>query len=239
LKPKAGFLSEAGFFIPADPVHFLIDSFALFPIIRSRVPGRYPDRSNRPRRNDMALTRKIPALLLAAAVLFPACASSRKAVSYTKRNIPAAASVAIIIDSPNDLKNIILSRFLKKGFRVQAVNAADLYSMRDIFDVRDLKRISYTGSDSIIASEKAFNNIFKLHLYNYEVHKAEMLGDMRKQWGVQYLVLLQLRDWEDTSWARVIDLGSNELIWLENYPTRYSDNLESVVDHFIAGMTGK
>ena len=35
-----------------------------------------------------------------------------------------------------------------------------------------------------------------------------------------------------------INLASYELVWIENYPTRYKDTLETVVDHMIGSMSG-
>ncbi len=40
------------------------------------------------------------------------------------------------------------------------------------------------------------------------------------------------------SWGRIIDLKSYDIVWLENYPTRYSDDVDSIMDHFIKSMTG-
>jgi hypothetical protein len=70
-------------------------------------------------------------------------------------------------------------------------------------------------------------------VYNYELSKAETLGQMKDKWATRYLVLLELKDWEHVSWARVIDLGSYELVGVINYSTQYRDSLETVLDRFI------
>ncbi|MFC1668769.1 hypothetical protein ACFL20_00130 [Spirochaetota bacterium] len=165
--------------------------------------------------------------------------STKKSVKYTKRTIPSRSSVAVIIDSPNNIKNVVLAKFLAKGFNVKAINAADFYRLGDIFDISDLKKISFSGdaSNSLLSMEKTYNNIFKLHMYNFEISKAELLSEIKTKWKVNYLILLDLRDWGEVSWARVISLENNEIIWLENYPTGYGDNIETIVDHFIKSMT--
>ncbi|HOQ11672.1 MAG TPA: hypothetical protein PK104_04850 [Spirochaetota bacterium] len=56
---------------------------------------------------------------------------------------------------------------------------------------------------------------------------------------MDYLILLDLKEWEKVSWARVINLRNLEVEFVENYPTAYTDNIESIVNHFIANITGK
>lgn len=160
-----------------------------------------------------------------------------KSVRHITQAIPGNASIAVIVNAPNKVKNVVLVRFLAKGFNVKAINANDFYSMNDVFDIRDFKKLSYIGQEDFLAIEKSFNNLFKLHYYNFEVGKAEILAEMRAKWNVQYLILLDLKDWNDGSWGRAIDLKTNELIWVENYPTSFKDSIESVVDHFITSMT--
>ncbi len=174
------------------------------------------------------------------AVLDISCAS-RRAVRYNLYPLQPASSIAVIVDSPNGIKNVVLAQFMKSGFRVKAFNAGDFYTLNDVYDLKDFKRISYySGSDtSLISMEKSFNNIYKLHVYNFELNKAETLDEIRTKFNVNYLVLLDLKDWEQVSWGRAIDLRSQELIWIENYPTKYGDTVETVVNHFIDSMTKK
>ena len=173
-------------------------------------------------------------------ILAVAGCSTKKALKYTGKQVPRNASIAIIVDSPENLKNAVLVRFLSRGFNVKAVNASDFYSMEAVFDIEDMKRLSYNGDAerSIVAMERTVNNVYKLHVYNFELNKAEILAELRTKWDVQYLVLLELNDWEETSWIRVIDLKTYEIIAIENYPTSYNDTIETIVGHFIDTMAG-
>jgi hypothetical protein len=63
-----------------------------------------------------------------------------------------------------------------------------------------------------------------------------MLDEIKKKWGVSYLIILDLKDWQSVSWGRAIDLNTLELMWVENYPTRYTDNVETILDYFIESM---
>ena len=190
------------------------------------------------------ILKKTAALaVLAAFMTALSCSSAKKSVKYSKKNLPSSSSIAVIVDSKNNLKNAILAKFMSKGFSVKALNASDLYQYSDIFDIKDLKKLSYSASaseaGSLLAMQKSYDNIYKLHFYNFEINKAELLGEMKDKWGVDYLIILDLKDWENVSWGRVVDLRSYEIVWLENYPTKYSDDIDSVMDHFITSMTGK
>jgi hypothetical protein len=163
-----------------------------------------------------------------------------KSVKYLSRPIPLNSGVAVIIDAPQKIKNAVFATFLSRGLSVKAVNASDFYSLNDVFDIRDFKKVSYVGQDSSFLSlEKTYNNLYKMHYYNFEVNKAEILADMRNKWNVQYLVLLELKPFPHTSWGRAIDLKTNDIVWIENYHTSGGDNVEAIVDRFINSMTGK
>jgi len=179
------------------------------------------------------------ALILISGMLFTAC-SSKKGMIYSGSKVPARAKIAVIIDSPNNLKNVVLVSFMKKGCTVKAFNAADLYTMKDVYDISDLKRLSYNiADDNVSTVEKTYDNIYKLHVYNFELNKAEFLRQIREQWDVEYLILLDYKQWEDVSWARVINLRTFEIDFVENYPTSYTDNIETITDHFIGNIIGK
>ncbi len=184
-------------------------------------------------------SKNIIILSLACILFITAACSQKKAILYSKRPIPPFTAIAVIVDTPNKIKNVVLSRFLTSGYNVKAFAASDLYALSDVYDVRDLKKIANktTGDLALVSMEKTYNNIFKLHVYNYEINKAEMLDEIKAKWNVQYLVLLDLQDWQKVCWARAIDLNTYEIIWLENYPTKYVDNIETVIDHFIQTMT--
>ena len=179
--------------------------------------------------------------LLTLSIFIQAACSSKKTVRYLKSPIVSPAKIAVIIDSPNNLKNVVIARFLSKGYRIAAINASDLYTINDIFNLKDLKKLSYDGDigDSLVNMERTYNNIYKLHLYNYELNKAEFLDKIRNKYNVKYVVLLDLKNWEDTSWGRGINLTTYEVIWVDNYPTKYSDGIEEIVDHFIVSLAGK
>ena len=173
-------------------------------------------------------------------VIHAGCAS-KKAIKYTSKPIAPRSELAVIIDSPNNLKNVVFATFMNKGFKIKSFNASDLYKNTDHFDIRDFKKVAYSsgfGEDNtLLSTEKTYDNIFKLHLYNYELNKAAILEEIKNKMGVQYLIILDLRDWEKVSWARAIDLQTYEIIWVENYPTAYSDTIVSIVEHFIASMS--
>ena len=185
--------------------------------------------------------KKISVIVLFIMLLFSVSCSSTKSVKFRKMKLAKNANVAVIIDSKQNIKNVVLATFLKKGFKVKAFNATDLYSRSDIFDIKDYKKISYefgVGEKfNLLSLQKSYSNIYKLHLYNFEVNKAESLAAIKARYNIRYLVLLELKDWENVSWGRAIDLNNFDIVWLENYPTKYSDNLETVVNHFIDSMS--
>jgi len=165
--------------------------------------------------------------------------NTKKAIKFRKKTIPANAEIAVIIDSPNNLKNVVLIKFLSRGYTVKAVNASDMYSFSDVFDIADLKKMSYNikGENSLTAMEKTYNNAYKMHIYNFEVNKAELLNEIKTKWNVNYLVILCLKQWGKVSWGRAIDLNTYDVVWIDNYPTAYTDNLETLVDHFIESLS--
>ncbi len=172
-------------------------------------------------------------------IFFISC-SSKKNLVYSTNKLSTNAKIAVIIDSENNLKNAVLITFLKQGFKVKAVNAADLYTMKDVYDIADLKRLSYNiAEDNVSTVQKTYDNIYKLHVYNFELSKAEYLKQIKTEWDVEYIVLLDLKNWEKVSWARVINLKNFELDFIENYPTAYNDNIETITNHFIKNITGK
>jgi len=168
--------------------------------------------------------------------------SAKKSVKYSKTTISPNSGIAVIIDCPNNAKNVVLTEFMKKKFRVKAINASDLYSLNDIYDIKDFKHMSYKSSlkdmQALLSMEKTYDNLYKLHVYNFEINKAEILKEMKQKWDVAYLIILDLKDWKNVSWGRAIDLTTYEVVWVENYPTTYRDNVETIIDHFIKSITG-
>jgi hypothetical protein len=171
----------------------------------------------------------------------------KKSYQFVKQTIPKGASIAVIIDAKNEIKNSIIGKFMDKGYKVKAVNASDLFTLSDAFTVKDYKHLAYEESEVVLSSpddtlttaQKSFDSIYKLHIYNYESQKADLLAEMKNKWGIKYLVILELKDWENVSWARAIDLESYEVIAIENYPNKYSDKVDGVVSHFIETFTAK
>jgi hypothetical protein len=184
---------------------------------------------------------KILLVLITFIFLIPSCITDRSVI-YSKKKVPGNSSIALIVDCPSNIMNAVLSEFLRKKFRVKAVNSSDFYTLHDVYDIKDFKKVSYkiplNDTQALLSMEKAYNNIYKLHIYNFEINKLEMLKEMREKWEIDYLILLELKDWQEVSWGRVIDLNTFELVWVENYPARYNDNLESVLDHFIQSISG-
>lgn len=183
--------------------------------------------------------KKIIAAVLMAGLI--SCASKQGIVAYKSHVLPGSR-IVVIANHSNNIKNVILAQFLKKNYSVKAFNASDLYTIDDVYDIKDFKKVAYkhpVQNDTMVSFEKTIENIYKLHIYNYELSKAEALTEMRTKYATQYLILMDLENWQKVSWARAIDLAAMEVIWVENYPTQYGDTLETVVDHFISSMSGQ
>ena len=182
-------------------------------------------------------------VLIAIISFFILSCSTKKGMIHTSAKLPSMAKVGVVIDSPNNLKNVALVTFMKEGLRVKAFNASDLYSMKDIFDIADMKKISYKIKDKNAATvstfEKTYENIYKLHVYNFELDKASALQQLRNNWDVDFLIVLDLKNWEHVSWARVINLRTLDIEFIENYPAKYNDNIETIVTHFAKNIISK
>lgn len=183
--------------------------------------------------------KKSAIVTLVISIAFLSC-SAKKGILHSNAKIPASSKIGVIIDSPNNLKNVVLAAFMKKGYQVKAVNASDLYTMKDVYDISDMKKLSYDiAGDTVPTVEKTYENMYKLHVYNFELNKASFLKQIRDEWDVEYLVLLDYKEWEKVSWARVINLKTLEIDFIENYPTGYTDNIETITNHFITGISGR
>ena len=177
--------------------------------------------------------------LVCAVLLSAGGCSSKKSAKFVRQGVPKGSSVGIIVDSQSSIKNAIIAKFLDRGFKVKAANASDLYTLGDHLSIADYKYLAYQSAesqapqDSLSSTQKSYDSIYKLHVYNYEANKAEILAEMKSKWGLRYLVIMDLRDWGSLSWMRAIDLETYDIIAVENYATRTTDSIESVVDHFI------
>lgn len=178
---------------------------------------------------------RIAAVIMIITAMFIISCTPKKMVKFTDKPVPKNANIAVIIDYNNNIKNVVISKFLTLGYRVSAFNASDLFNMKDYKDTKTVNSLNIYN----FPLDKSFSNIFKMNIYNYELSKAEVFSEISKKYDVQYIMLLELRDWQDVSWARVIDVRNYSVIYIENYTTKYSDNIESVIDHFAQGMSGK
>ena len=187
--------------------------------------------------------------VISAIILFTAsCTSTQKGGSFVQRTVPAGSSIGVIVDGSNPMKNMITMRFMAKGYNVKAINANDIYTMKDYFNISDFKYLAYNeqlpvvgenGDQPITSAQKSFDSIFKLHVYNYELNKAETLRSIRDRWDVRYLIILEMADWEKYSWGRAIDLSTMDIIWVQNHPTSYNDTAEAITDKFISVLSGR
>ena len=193
------------------------------------------------------MIRVLCIFIFCAALAAESGCAAKNASRFVRQSLPKGTSVGIIVDSKNDVKNTILAKFLEKGYRVKAVNASDLYTLSDQFTIADYKYLAYENSEVLLGSDedrltttqKSYDSIYKLHVYNYEANKAEILNEMKNKWGLRYLVILDLKNWKSISWIRAIDLETYDLIAVENYPTRYSDRLDTVIDHFLDTLSSQ
>jgi len=175
--------------------------------------------------------------------LFLVSCSSKKGLIHSSSKLSPNSKIGVVIDAPNNIKNAVLITFMKQGLRVKAFNASDLYALSDVYDIADLKKLSYNIADENVSTlstfEKTYDNIYKLHVFNFELNKAETLQQIRNSWDVDYLIVLDLKDWEHVSWARVVNLRTLDIEFIENYPTKYNDNVETIITHFAKNITGR
>ncbi|MBV6492403.1 MAG: hypothetical protein LDLANPLL_00396 [Turneriella sp.] len=172
------------------------------------------------------------------------CKSVQK--SYTiKEVIPANSSIALLVEGENDYKNAVFMEFMKAGYSVKAFNATDFYTTDDVLDVRSLKKTAFiqnifnprNSQRQVAVADKVFENIYKLHIFNFENLKIEMLQSLRTKLNARYVVLLSLKNWgQGYSWVRAIRLDNMELVYVENYQASRKDDLKSVVEKIIETM---
>ena len=166
--------------------------------------------------------------------------SSKKGLVYSSSKLPANSKVGVVIDSPSNVKNAVLITFMNQGLRVKAFNASDLYTLSDVYDIADYKKLSYNlAGDTLPGSDKTYENLYQLHVYNFELDKAKTLKQIRTEWDVDYLIILDLQNWEKISWCRVVNLRTLDIEYIENYPTQYNDNVETIIEHFAKNITGR
>ena len=160
---------------------------------------------------------------------------------YIRNVLPANTSIAILIEGENDLKNAVFTEFMKAGYRVKAMNANDFYTIADVFEIKNFKKTNVLSNaakeDSeaaAIAADKMYDNIYKLHLYNFENEKADVLQQIRLKYKTDYILLIQMKEWQEGySWARGIQLDTMDLFYVHNYPTGRSDTVQTIVGRVI------
>ncbi len=179
--------------------------------------------------------------ILFSVLIMSHCRSSQE--RYFIRNVIAPnTAVAVIIEGENDVKNTVLVEFLNAGYNVKAINASDFYRVEDIFEVKDLKKTQFvtnvldkkSAEGTAAVADKFFENLYKLHLYNFEAAKAEILTEIKKKYKVDYVILLAMKEWDKGyCWARAIHIDTFDLVYVHNYPAKRADNVQSIVKHFI------
>lgn len=174
--------------------------------------------------------------VLIGTLMIAGCAT-KKGMLYSQKAVTSGSSVAIVINAPNKVKNVVLGKFLQKGYTVKAVNAADFYMLDDL-TISNFKTIGSSNKIGELDRQVA-DSLFKMTYYGYESTKADLLNDIKTKWGVRYIILLEMQNWQDTAWGRAIDLNTLDLVWVENYPPKFGDNIESVTEHFMSSMSKK
>jgi len=184
--------------------------------------------------------KKILSIACAAAVLL-GCRSGQSTY-VIKESIPKNSNVAILIEGENDLKNAVFMQFMSAGYSVKAFNASDFYATDDVLDVKAIKKTAFVANlfhprnsqRQVAVADKVFENIYKLHIFNFENLKAEMLQSLKTKLNVRYMVLLSLSRWDQGySWARAIKLDNMDLVFVQNYKATRKDDLKSVVAQMI------
>jgi hypothetical protein len=134
---------------------------------------------------------------------------------------------------------------MRAGYDVKAFNATDFYTTDDVLDVRSLKKTAFVtnlfdpknSQRQVAVADKVFENIYKLHIFNFENLKLEMLQALQKKLGIRYVILLSLVRWDaGYTWARVIKLDNMQLVYVQNYKASRKDDLKSVLGNIIKIM---
>jgi len=180
--------------------------------------------------------------LLAVALLgLLGCRSAQEKYNI-REAVPKGSNVAILVEGSNDIKNAVFMEFMKAGYTVKAFNASDFYSVDDTLDVKDLKKNAFVTNlfdpknpqRSVAVAEKVFENIYKLHIFNFENLKAEMLQSLQKKLGIKYVILLSFSNWDSGySWGRAIKIDTMDVVYVHNYTTARADTYQSVANRMI------
>lgn len=179
--------------------------------------------------------------LLALIPVSNACRSTQDRY-VIKESVPKGSNIAILVEGNNDIKNAVFMEFMKSGYNVKAFNAMDFYSVDDALEVKDFKKKAFVTNifdpknpqRSVAIAEKVFENIYKLHVYNFENIKAEMLQSLQKKLNIRYVFVLSFANWDaGYSWGRAIKLDTMDVVYVHNYPTARKDTYQTVANHMI------
>ncbi len=186
-------------------------------------------------------------VLLSVAVIFAGCQTQKQSY-YIAKPISKAGRMALLVKGKNEVKNAAFIEFLNAGYKLKALNAADFYTIKDVFDIKSFKENSKTAAmrkkDTKYTAtllDRVFDNVYKLHIYNFEISKADYIKDLAKKWQIDYIVLLSMKDWQKGySWVRVINVSSLELEYVHNYKAGSRDTFQTIIKQMVQVMsTGK
>lgn len=172
------------------------------------------------------------------------CRSGSNTV-VVKEAIPKNASIAVLVEGENDFKNAVFMEFMKGGYDVKAFNATDFYSTEDVLGVHSFKKTAFISTlfdpknsqKQVDTADKVFENIYKLHIFNFENLKMEMLQNLKKKMGIKYVVVLSLVRWDTgNSWVRVVKLENMQLVYVQNLKVQRKDDLKSVIGTIVGSM---
>jgi len=163
------------------------------------------------------MAKHLKYILCAALCLFFASCESQN-IRHNVRHLPKGAAIAVILNASEKYVEKAESLFTLSGYSVRAVSV--------------FKKNEDAGSP------KSSAELFRLDVYNFEITKAANLRDIRNTLKVDYLVILELGI-SKMDWGRVIDLRTNEIIFISNYTSGLGEGVEPVINYFISSMTGE
>ena len=150
---------------------------------------------------------------LAALCLFLVSCGSQN-IRHNARLLPKGAAIAIILNASEEYAEKTHTLFVLSGFSVKAI--------------------------SVFKEEQAYlsehlDGLFRLDIYNSEIAKAANLRTVRDNLNADYLVILEFKKTK-MNWGRVIDLHTNEIIFIANYTSSTGGDVEPVINYFILSM---
>ena len=189
------------------------------------------------------MKKTAPFVVIVSLMAFAACQTQKEAY-YIKSPIPKQVRLAVLIKGKNEIKNAAYIEFLNAGYNLQGLNASDFYTIADVFDIKSYKKsvkaAALRKKDTKFTAtllDRAFDSIYKLHIYNFENSKADYIREMAKRWQIDYIVLISMKDWKKGySWIRAINVNTLELTYVHNYRAGHSDSYQSILKRMIDTM---